>query len=78
MEAAVKHTKTIDDFDDLVDLRTLGRHCFGLEPSAFVLRAIAIEEKNEYYYFSSFALSFFFLFFLSVFLFFFCKNDNKI
>lgn len=63
MEAAVKHTKTIDDFDDLVDLRTLGRHCFGLEPSAFVLWAIAIEEKNKYYYFSSSSISFFFLFF---------------
>ena len=45
----MKHAKTIGDFDDLVDPRTLARHCLGPDPSTFVLRAIAIEEKSEYY-----------------------------
>ena len=56
----MKYAKTIDDFDDLVDLRTLAHHCLGPEPSAFVLRAIAIEEKSECYHTS---LSFPFFFF---------------
>lgn len=48
--------KTIDDFDDLVNPRTLARHCFGPKPSSFVLRAIEIDKKNEsspffYFYF---------------------------
>ncbi|KAL0009961.1 hypothetical protein SO802_005069 [Lithocarpus litseifolius] len=46
VEAAVKHAKTIDDFDDLVDPWTLAHHCLGPEPSAFVLRTLAIEEKK--------------------------------
>lgn len=37
----------IDDFDDLVDLRTLACHCLGPKPSAYVLRAIEIEEKKS-------------------------------
>ena len=49
VEVVVKHAKTIGDFDDLVDPRTLARHCLGPDPSTFVLRAIAIEEKSEYY-----------------------------
>ena len=66
----MKHAKTIDNFDG-VDPRTLARHCLGPEPSAFVLRAIAIEEKSEYYYFSSSSLSFSqFFFFFEVFSFF--------
>ena len=47
IKATIEYAKTIDDFGNLVDPQTLARHCFGLEPSAFVLRAIAIEEKNE-------------------------------
>ena len=38
----------IDDFYDLVDPRTLARHCLSLEPSPFVLHAIEIEEKSEF------------------------------
>ena len=37
----------IEDFDDLVDLRTLAFYCLGLEPSAFVLQNIEIEEKKS-------------------------------
>ena len=47
IKATVEYAKMIDDFGNLVDPQNLARHCFGLEPSAFVLRAIAIEEKNE-------------------------------
>ena len=53
----MKHAKTIGDFDDLVDPRTLARHCLGPDPSTFVLRAIAIEEKSEYHHTSSTSLS---------------------
>ena len=52
----MKYAKTIDDFDDLVDPQTLAHHCLGLEPSAFVLWAIAIEEKSKYYHTSSSSL----------------------
>ena len=79
MKVAVKHAKTIDDFDDLIDMRTLARHCLCLEPSTFVLWAIAIEEKSDYYHIltSSLFLSLLF-FFPSVFLLFYCKDDDKI
>ena len=39
--------KTIYDFDDLVDSRTLARHCLSLEPSSFFLHAIEIDEKSK-------------------------------
>ena len=48
IQAATEYTKTIDDFDDLIDPRTLARHFLGLEPSPFVLCAIEIEEKSEF------------------------------
>ena len=47
VEVAVEYIKTINDFDDLVDPRTLARHCLGLEPSTYVLCAIEIEEKSK-------------------------------
>ncbi|KAK9983806.1 hypothetical protein SO802_033331 [Lithocarpus litseifolius] len=47
VKATIKYTKTIDDFDDLVDLRTLAHHCLGPEPSAYIMRAIEIEEKKR-------------------------------
>ena len=42
VQASIEYAKTIDDFYNLVDPRTLARHCLGLEPSSFVLRAIEI------------------------------------
>ena len=47
MEAAIEYVKTIDDFDDLVDPRTLACHCLGPEPSTYILRANEIEEKSK-------------------------------
>ena len=49
VEAATEYTKTIDNFDDLVDSKTLARHCLGPKPSSFVLHAIEIEEKSKCY-----------------------------
>ena len=45
--AIVEYVSTINDFDDLVDPRTLARHCLGLEPFHYVLRAIHRKEKSE-------------------------------
>ena len=47
VQKAIKYTSTIDDFDELVDLRTLAHHCFGPEPSNYVLCAIDREEKKR-------------------------------
>ena len=65
VEASIEYVKTIDDFDNLVDPRTLARHCLGPEPSSFVLRAIEIEEKCESSFFS-------FLFFFG------CREKDQI
>ena len=48
VRAAVEYASTIDDFDDLVDPRTLARHCLGPEPSHYILCAICREEKSEF------------------------------
>ena len=58
VKATIEYAKTIDDFDDLVDPRIVALHCLGLEPSAYVLRTIEIEEKKSEY---SFGSSLFFL-----------------
>ena len=48
VHAAVEYMSTIDDFGDLVDPRTLARHCLGPKPSYYILRAIRREEKSEF------------------------------
>ena len=58
VQAAVEYAKTIDDFDDLVNPRTLARHCLALEPSSFVLRAIEIEENSDLFIFILFIFYF--------------------
>ena len=47
VQEAIKYVSTIDDFDELVDPRTLARHCLGSEPSDYVLRAIDQEQKKR-------------------------------
>ena len=32
VQEAIKYASTIDAFDELVDLRTLARHCLGSKP----------------------------------------------
>ena len=73
---------TIVDFDDLVDPQTLALHYFGLEPSAYILRTIEIEEKKSkcllnsplLLFSSSFSLFLYYFFLTSVF----CRDDNQI
>ena len=48
VRAAVEYVSTIDDFDDLVDPRTLACHCLGLKPSHYILCAICRKEKSEF------------------------------
>ena len=60
----------INDFDDLVDPRTLAYHFLGLKPSSFIiLRAIEIEEKSDFFFFYTFS-SFFFFFWR--------RNDDQV
>ena len=47
IEKAIVYVKTIEDFDNLVDPRTLAFYCLGLEPFAFILHNIEIEEKKS-------------------------------
>ncbi|KAK9997050.1 hypothetical protein SO802_021736 [Lithocarpus litseifolius] len=47
VEKAIEYVKTIEDFDDLVDPRTLVFYCLGPDPSTFVLRSLDIEEKKR-------------------------------
>lgn len=44
---AIEFASTIEDFDKLVDPRTLARHCLGPEPSHYILRAIRKEKKSK-------------------------------
>ena len=46
-EKAIEYARTIEDFDDLVDPRTLAFYCLGLELFAFVLQNIEIKEKKS-------------------------------
>ena len=47
VEKAIEYAKTIEDFDDLVDSRTLAFSCLGPEPSSFILCNLDIEEKKS-------------------------------
>ena len=47
VQEAIKYASTIDDLDELVDPRTLARHCLGSEPSLYVLQAIDREERKS-------------------------------
>ena len=50
VQEAIKYASTIDDFDELVDPRTLARHCLGPKPSDYVLRTIDREQKKRELY----------------------------
>ncbi|KAK9998111.1 hypothetical protein SO802_017714 [Lithocarpus litseifolius] len=47
VEKAIEYAKTIEDFDDLVDPRTLAFYNLVPNPSAFMLRMLEIEEKKR-------------------------------
>ena len=47
VEKVIEYAKTVKNFDDLVDPRTLALYCLGPKPSAFILHNINIEEKKS-------------------------------
>ena len=47
VQAAIKYARTIDDFGELIDPRTLARHYLGPEPSLYVLSTLDREEKKR-------------------------------
>ena len=47
VQVAIKYARTIDDFGELIDPRTLARHCLGPEPSLYVLSTLDQEEKKR-------------------------------
>ena len=47
VEKEIEYIKTIKDWGDLGDPRPLAFYCLDLDPSAFVLRNIEIEEKKS-------------------------------
>ena len=49
MQKAIEYVRTVENWDDLVDPRTLAFYCLGSEPSAFVLRTLSIEGKKSKY-----------------------------
>nr|XP_023875572.1 uncharacterized protein LOC111988047 [Quercus suber] len=46
VQKAIEYAQTIENWDDLVDPRTLAFYCLGPDPSDFVLRNIEIEGKK--------------------------------
>ena len=80
VQKAVEYVGSIDEFDELVDPRTLARHCLGPEPSLFVLHMIQGEEKSKSFWDesgSSFFPCLLLLLNMSV-VFFSCRDDDKI
>ena len=72
VQATVEYVRTIDDFDELIDPRTLARHCLGPEPSFYVLSILDWEEKKR-----KLPLSFLFFFVLIACLLW-CRDDVQV
>ena len=51
VQAAIRYARTIEDFGELINPRTLARHCLGLEPSLYVLSTLDREERKRKLYF---------------------------
>ena len=47
VQAAIEYARTIEDFNELIDPRTLAHHCLGPEPSLYILSALDREEKKR-------------------------------
>ena len=47
VQEAIKYVRMTDDFNELVDPRTLARHCLGPKPSLYVLQAIDREQRKR-------------------------------
>ena len=48
-QKAIEYTRTVENWDDLVDPRTLAFYCLSPEPSAFVLKTLSVERKKSKY-----------------------------
>ncbi|XP_050260106.1 uncharacterized protein LOC126705254 [Quercus robur] len=48
VQAALEYARTIEDFGELIDPRTLARHCLGPEPSLYVLKMTSKFNKEMY------------------------------
>ena len=47
VQVAIKYSRTIDHFDELIDPRTLAHHCLGPEPSLYVLSMLNQKERKR-------------------------------
>ena len=47
VQAAIRYARMIEDFGDLIDPRTLARHCLGPEPSLYILSTLDGKEKKR-------------------------------
>ena len=47
VQVAVKYAGMIEDFNELIDARTLACHCLGPDPSLYVLSTLDREEKKR-------------------------------
>ena len=75
---ASDYPRTIDDFNDLINPRTLARHFLGPKPSSYILCAIAREEKSKFLVFGHTRFSSFKSIIDILFLAFFRRDDNEI
>ena len=50
MGKATEYVRMIENWEDLVDPRTLAFYCLGPDPSMYVLRLIEIEGKKSKYW----------------------------
>ena len=76
VQAAIKYIMTIDDFDELIDPRTLARHCLGPKPSLYVLSTLDEKRENvsclciwDHLIHFLFVLTFYFLW---------CRDDDQV
>ena len=47
VQATVEYVRTIENFNELVDPRTLAHHCLGPKASLYVISALDREEKKR-------------------------------
>ena len=59
VQAAIRYARTIEDFGELIDPRTLACHCLGPEPSLYVLSTLDREERKRKLCFMSFLCVFY-------------------
>ena len=79
VQKTLKYASSIDNFDELVDPRTLACLCLGSKPSPFVLHAIHREEKSKSFWDKNGSSFFSCLLLLNISVVFFsCKDDGKI